>query len=275
MSWLKFTAERAAIFLTKPIVVHWGESFPIYLVSEFPKSGGTWLSRMVADYLQIPFPQWPRLPLAFSCVLQNHWSYHPKFRRVFSVHRDGRDVITSLFYDRIRRARHSKESGAVRDDKIYSQVLGENYQADDIVKLLPRFMEFEFKNPGRGARFSWSDYVLSWHDKPYVSYLSYESLLQDCPGALGKAIEEITGQEIDQWRLETTVEKFSFQRMTSRKPGTQDIANHVRKGIAGDWLNAFTRESAEMFNDLAGDALVALGYEQDRNWIDKYEFVTA
>ncbi len=43
-------------------------------------------------------------------------------------------------------------------------------------------------------------------------------------------------------------------RQTGRKPGQEDITQHTRKGIAGD-------------------ALVMLGYEQDRNWVDKYEYI--
>ena len=63
-------------------------------------------------------------------------------------------------------------------------------------------------------------------------------------------------------------------RQSGRRPGEEDVTQHIRKGVAGDWLNHFTRASAELFNDLAGDVLVTLGYEQDRNWVDRYEYVT-
>src|SRR5688572_4239666 len=72
---------------------------PIYLVSEFPKSGGTWFSQMLADYLGIPFPR-HRLPRFESCVMHGHYLYHPRFRNAFCMLRDGRDVMVSAYYHR-------------------------------------------------------------------------------------------------------------------------------------------------------------------------------
>ena len=139
-------------------------------------------------------------------------------------------------------------------------------------------MEFEFKNPGRGSSLNWRQHIESWYDpdnRPHVAYFSYEQLLNDCAATLGGAIHQITGQDIDPWRIQAAVEKYSMVRQSGRRPGQEDVTQHIRKGVAGDWLNHVSRESAELFNDLAGDALVALGYEQDRNWIDRYEYVTA
>jgi hypothetical protein len=278
MSLLRHIAERVAKDATRLIGIHWGEAFPFYYVSEFPKSGGTWVARMVGDYLQLPFPQLTVFPLGFRCVVQNHWTHHPKLQRVFYVYRDGRDVMTSYFFERIRVARHSDRAGRERVGRIYERVLGKDYDSEDSVRLLPKFIEFEFARPGRGSRVNWRDHIESWYDPPHrrhIAYLSYEALLHDCVGSLSRALEQITGESIDPWRIETTVEKFSMKRQTGRKPGEEDITQHARKGVVGDWRTHFSRPCAELFNDLAGDALVTLGYEQDRNWVDKYEYVTA
>jgi hypothetical protein len=40
----------------------------------------------------------------------------------------------------------------------------------------------------------------------------------------------------------------------------------VRKGIAGDWKNYFSPESAGVFEQYAGDVLCELGYEQNAYW---------
>lgn len=268
--------QKLAKGATRHIGIHFGDRFPFHYVSEYPKSGGTWLTRMVADYLKLPFPQRIKLPVAFACVLQNHWTHHPKLRPVVSLHRDGRDVINSYFYDRIRVARHADAPEASVLRKRYEKILGKNYDPDDIVNLLPRFMEYEFKHPGRGCDLNWADYVIGWHEaepREGVVYASYEQLREDCVGTLSRIVEELTGKPADPWQVETTVEKFSFERQSGRKPGEASIASHARKGIVGDWRNGFSRESAEMFNDLAGDALVMLGYEADKNWVDKYEYV--
>lgn len=278
MGTTRLIGERLAKDLTRLIAIRWGESFPFYYVSEFPKSGGTWLARMVSDYLQLPFPQFTILPLGFSCVMQNHWTYQRRLRRVFYLHRDGRDVMTSLFFDRLRVGRHIRRPGSARINRVYQKVLGKGYDAQDSIRLMPRFIEHEFANPRYGSRVTWREHVESWlpHCEPgRVTALSYESLLADCPGALGSALEDLTGEPIDPWRLDAAVEKFSMLRQTGRAPGTEDVAQHIRKGIVGDWRNHFSREAAEVFDDLAGDALVALGYETDRSWVDDHECSTA
>ncbi len=273
MGTLRFQVERAASFLTKQIGRYWGESFPFYYLAEYPKSGGTWLANMLADYLDIPFPRKTRLPIGFSCILHNHWTYDPKLRRVVTLYRDGRDVMNSLFYDRIRVGQHSDEAGSYKVREIYRKVLGRNASADDIVELLPRFLEYEFSNPGRGVHATWADFVSGWHDKPHVISVSYEELLQDTYEAMSRVLQEITDQEIDRWRLETAIEKYSFERVTGRRRGTSNIATHARKAIIGDWKNSFSREAAEVFNHYAGKTLVELGYEEDEQWIDRTEFV--
>ncbi len=277
MSRLRHLAERVAKDATRWIGARWGESFPFYYVSEFPKSGGTWMARMVSDYLQLPFPQWTIFPVGFRAVLQNHWMYDPRFRRVFYVHRDGRDVITSFFFDRVRVARHSNRPARDRMKRRFDSLLGADYDPNDTLGLMPKFMEFEFTDP-KQSRKSWRRHIESWYDpdnRSHIAYLSYEQLLEDCASTLGGAIEKLSGEPIDQWRLETTIEKFSMSRQTGRKRGHEDVTQHIRKGVAGDWLNHFSREAAEMFNDFAGDTLVMLGYEKDKNWVDRYEYQTS
>ena len=273
MSMLRFQAERAAKFLTKQSGRYWGDTFPFYYVSEYPKSGGTWLASMLSDYLQLPFPRKITLPVGFSCVLQNHWTYDSRLRNVTTIYRDGRDVMSSMFYNKIRMGQHSNEAARNRARKDYKKVFGHDPQPEEIIELLPRFLEFEFKNPGRGVHATWSDYVLGWHNMPHVVSVSYEDLLGDTEKTLSGIIERLTGNEADEWRIETAVEKFSFERVTGRKRGTTDIAQHARKAIIGDWKNTFSRESAEIFNEYAGDALVELGYEPDKKWIERTEFV--
>ena len=273
----RLVAEKLAAKTTRWIGARWGESFPIYWVAEFPKSGGTWLARMVGDYLQIPFPQFSRLPLAVSCVVQEFGPYDSRLRRVLHVYRDGRDVLTSLYFDRLRIARHSERPGKARIARTYEKLLGKGYDPGDIVRHLPRFIEYEFAHPGRGAPLNWRDHIDSWaagRETGHVAYLSYEELRQDCAATLGRAIRQHTGEPIDDWRIELTVEKFSMKRQTGREPGEADPSDHIRKGISGDWRNHFSREAAEIFDRLAGDTLVGLGYEDDRRWVERYDYPT-
>jgi hypothetical protein len=272
---VRLAAERLAQIVTRRIGIHWGDSIPFFYVCEYPKSGGTWLAKMVSDYLQIPFPQHSFLPLGFRCVVQTHMGYDPRLRRVFYVYRDGRDVMVSAYFHRIRMTRFAGRRGTSRVARPYERLFGTNYDPADIVEHLPRFIEYECTHPGRGTRLNWRDHIAEWYApeaREWIAYLSYESLRRDCAQALGTALGDITGEDIDPWRLATTVEKMSMERQTGRLPGHADVTQHIRKGIVGDWKNYFSREAAETFDHFAGDTLVRLGYEPDRNWIDRYEF---
>jgi hypothetical protein len=52
-----------------------------------------------------------------------------------------------------------------------------------------------------------------------------------------------------------------------RERGSEDVGSHYRKGIAGDWVNYFTREHAEAFQDKFGDLVGRLGYEANADWV--------
>ncbi|REJ80226.1 MAG: hypothetical protein DWQ36_18435 [Acidobacteria bacterium] len=267
-------AESVAALATRWIGLHAGERFPFTYVSEYPKSGGTWLARMVGDYLQIPFPQYSLLPITFESVIQNHWRADRRLRRVLYLYRDGRDVLTSLYYQRFRVLTHSDRPGRDRVGRRLERLFGRDFDASEIVSNMPRFLDYEFRHPGLGARVNWKDHVEEWlalEGSPDVVFLTYEDLRADCAAALRRALEDLLDEEIDPWRLETTVEKMSMRRQAGREPGEADPTQHLRKGVVGDWRNAFNREAAEVFDHLAGDLLVRLGYEEDRRWVDRYE----
>ena len=272
MSYLRSMLRAAASRPTRVIGMYWGETFPFYYVSEYPKSGGSWLGKMVADCLRIPYPEGQIFPAGFRCVIHNHWRYNPRFRRVLYVYRDGRDVMVSLFFHRMRTLAR-RDSVDVRIFKRqYDRLFGKGYDPNDSIALLPRFIENEFKRP-RNPRVTWSQHIESWcapDGHPHVTCLSYEQLVNDCRATLKRAIELVTGATVDQWRIDTTVEKFSMVRQTGRRPGEEDRGAFIRKGVAGDWPNHFSLEAAEVFNDLAGDALIHLGYEKDRDWVRNY-----
>jgi len=263
-------ARRVANKSTKAIGIVTGPSAPYIYVAEYPKSGGTWLCRMVADALDLPFPQNPVLPLGFPCVVHNHWRYNPRLRRAFYLYRDGRDVMVSFFFHRMRSIASREEPAWRHYRDAYDHLFGKGYDPQNTQALLPKFIEHEFRKP-RGARLNWKQHIDSWFDpkRPTIAFLRYEDLLADCPATLTRAITRVTGAEPDRWRIDWAVEKYAMARQTGRKPGQENTGHFIRKGVAGDWKNHFTRESAQVFHDLAGDTLIQLGYEPDAAWIEQ------
>lgn len=271
MHLLMSNAKRVANKTTKAIGCRLGPSIGQLFVCEYPKSGGTWLGKMIADALTIPYPKPAVLPVTFPAVIHNHWRVDAKLDGVFYLYRDGRDVMVSYYFHRMRRLEHGEPNTVRRFARRYQRLFGPGYDPGDVGRHLPRFIEEEFRRP-RGARITWREHVLSWHRRRGergITYLSYESLLEDRRSALARAIHDVTGRELDPWTIETTVEKFSMQRMTGRRPGREDRTSFIRKGVAGDWRHHFTRETAQIFDDLAGDALIELGYEPDRAWVGR------
>jgi hypothetical protein len=66
-----------------------------------------------------------------------------------------------------------------------------------------------------------------------------------------------------------TVYAHRFETITrGRARGVENVMSHYRKGVAGDWINHFTRQHAEAFEASFGDLLIRLGYEENSDWID-------
>lgn len=246
-----------------------GEGFPFYYVIEYPKSGGTWLGRMVSDVLQVPFPQKSVFPVGCSSVLHSHWPYMPKLRRVVYLYRDGRDIMVSAFFHRMRNIKLGDYPQHKQVKAHYEKLLGPGFDMDDARTHLPKFMDDLYKNPW-GTNWTWTQHIDMWYrpkERPDIAYVSYEQLRTDCAQHLKRVIEHVSGKEVEDWKVQSAVDKFSMERQTGRKSGEENRGHFIRKGVAGDWKNHFTRESAEVFNRLAGKTLITLGYEQDESWV--------
>lgn len=67
--------------------------------------------------------------------------------------------------------------------------------------------------------------------------------------------------------LRRILDKKSFQRMSGgRAKGQEDVKNHFRKGVPGDWRNHFTPALLEAFKAQYHHLVLKLGYETDAGW---------
>ena len=264
---LRLTMERLSSQITRQVGKHWGEAFPFYYVMEYPKSGGSWLADMIADYLQIPRPVMPVLPIGFPAVLHGHWSYSPKYRRVFYLHRDGRDVVVSSYFRILQEIRDPPyASSPAYYRRRFPSLFDPDADVDDARTALPGFIA-EWATRPAATRLSWSRHIDQWaFDRPNVVTLSYEELLRDAVATLARVIPVHTGKPVDRERLEATVHKYSFEQQTGRERGAEVRGAIIRKGVAGDWRNHFTRKAGEVFDRHCGETLVRLGYADDRGW---------
>ena len=72
---------------------------------------------------------------------------------------------------------------------------------------------------------------------------------------------------LPQLALWLLLRRHSFERKSGgRARGTENIKNHYRKGVAGDWHNYFTPRLKDAFKQRYPNLLGKLGYEQDNQW---------
>lgn len=233
---------------------------PLYIVNEYPKSGGSWVSQMLADYLHLPFPR-NEFPEIKSSIMHGHYLYSSFMKNVFVVLRDGRDIMVSYYYHSLfyNDKFNSRLVEATRRDLHFSDY-------EDIRHNLPKFIDYKFTQR-KHPRFSWSEFVNSWFDKN-VAIIRYEKMLSAPIEELSNAIQQVCRVVPDKDRIGKIVKKYDFKKLSKRNPGEENKYSFLRKGVSGDWKNHFTKETASVFHNYAGEELIKLGYEADDSWIN-------
>ncbi len=255
--------------------------FDSFLVTEYPKSGGTWLGQLLSGYFNVPFPR-NKFPSLKMSVIHGHYlpsNSSKKIKKIFRIYRDGRDVMVSSYYHNLiwneKNIKTPKDVLYYRKKLCFTDIM-------DIKVNLPKYIEFIFTHtPSPIVRFgfegNWASFNNRWNryyekgDRHNLINTSYEKLLNDTKKELVRLISEINGEEADLLRVEQIVQRYSFKNQANRVQGVEKKNSFLRKGIAGDWKNNFSKESAEIFNYYAGEMLMELGYEKDKEWVKDVE----
>jgi len=215
-----------------------------FLLTEFPKSGGSWLTKMLSELIGIDFPQ-NSFPVSRCSAFQGHYLKAFCQRKIVVLWRDPRDIMVSWYFHSVVGNDHSNESFVA---SVRRQCGIKN--PDDVILNLPKFIDFAFSgkmSPG----FTWNDFYDRWHDDPSAIHVSYEELRSDPVSALERVAVGF-GFQASFSDIESVVDKYSFQNISGRKEGQEDSKSFVRKGIVGDWRNYFSEEASLIFNDIVG-----------------------
>jgi hypothetical protein len=258
---LRTMLSRSVDALVRYGMVHLlSRHMPLFVVNEYPRSGGTWIGQMLSLALGVPFPR-NRRPALASCVMHGHYLRRWGMRNVVVVWRDGRDVMVSWYYFCL----FSNELG---NDRMVAKVRKELGAADpaDIRRNMPLFIEYAFERQSY-PRFSWGRFVDRWLDVPGVVYAHYERLIDDGVREIQRIVYQLTGGALEASRARDIVEACSFARQAGRGRGEERSDRFLRKGVVGDWRTHFSRAAAERFDEHAGTQLMRLGYAADRRWV--------
>ncbi|MEE2827317.1 MAG: sulfotransferase domain-containing protein [Planctomycetota bacterium] len=171
--------------------------------------------------------------------------------RVIQLVRDGRDVATSGTFDWL----HLNSAGTERHAFFVEQAPG---------MRLTRF--FDDRAIEQWAT-DWRDVVNVFESHPPDLAIRYEAMKADHGQEL-KRIFQLLDVDLSAEIIESCVAGTTFQRATGRAAGDERPLEKARKGIAGDWKNYFTKRDAELFQQIAGQQLLGLGYVSDDSWVD-------
>jgi len=102
--------------------------------------------------------------------------------------------------------------------------------------------------------------VFQWLEQKNVMCIRFEDLINNRDATLMSMLNE--------------VEKAGYQIPTPRNKSLSILAEAIqpkkshtfRSGKTGGWRNHFTNEHKSLFNEVAGDLLVKLGYEENNDW---------
>lgn len=244
---------------------------PVLFVAGLPKSGSTWLERMLASYPGYREVLLPEASFAELAGQAGHLFELPPgcFHRLRGalvlakmhcpgtpgnvavlreagipcaiLHRDPRDVAVSYVH----------YVGNTPWHQDHPELRGL-----DAAGALRFFLRRRLPEFAAWMR-SWRD-----HRDPETSLmLRYEEMLADPAGSLRRVLA-LFGLAAEEELLAGIVERHRFEASRSSGEG----GAFFRKGVAGDWRNHFDGALKEDFLASAGSLLVEFGYEQDDAW---------
>jgi len=204
-----------------------------------------------------------KTPLTGTGVIQEITRLSPGSRVVHIV-RDGRDVAVSSVHHVWNQSIDVGGVHRLDDDKLERR---DAYRADPEGFLAAGRSIF---SPGQleATALDWADQTRAALEQgralPEGCYaeVRYEDLLDEAAPELAR-ICEFLGADPDRESIARCVEQNRFEVTSGRRRGEEDSSAFLRSGVVGDWRRTFNKEDRRVFNEVAGDLLVSLGYEAD------------
>lgn len=203
-------------------------------------------------------------PQHTACLDEIHTLYPEA--RIINVVRDGRDVAVSAMNHWWRLAQ-DREGGvfeldpeelekrdAYMKDKEAFLARGESIFTEERLAQLAHRWDYRVGKSHRDGAGLYGEGYLE---------VRYEDLLREGPEAI-IGLLRFLGVSSEPAEAERCVRAASFERVSSRRQGEEDAGSFFRKGIAGDWKNAFTERDRELYESIAGTRLAEMGYETSR-----------
>jgi Sulfotransferase domain len=171
--------------------------------------------------------------------------------RGFHIVRDPRDIVVSAYFSHLY-SHKPFEGLAERRERLQAV----SKQEGLLLELANR--QYEFR-----AMLDWD------YDQPNVLELRMEEATTAAPAEVPRIIDFLglgEGDGLTEKRLGQIIAANEFSVLAGRSPGEEDVQDHYRKGMPGDWFNHFEAEHVAYFKEHYGELLIKLGYENDDSW---------
>lgn len=246
-------------------------------VAGYPKSGTTWLTRLLGRALNSRtggcMPQLDDTePATEGLDRPGPWVVRKGHFALLDER--GSEVVPREHVLSWRNLTHGRVAFIVRDPRDIA-VSASYYWSSG--RSRERNLAMFIEQMGTGKRFNlppWQDYVGGWLERRFdFSLVLYEDLLSNTHGEAMRVLCEM-GLSPSPQAVAKAVDLEQFSHRREDVETTQDRLvlgrkyhlKLMRKGIAGDWRNHFTPDLAELAHRFFGPAMLRLGYIKDEDW---------
>jgi hypothetical protein len=215
----------------------------------FPRSGNTWLNRLLSDMLGAALQTKPGEVIEYFganhsgnyVVRKTHfyaheydgYGYFKKRGKMVWIQRDPRDMIVSIMFYR-----------------------GVEPNLLDTMKSV--FVnQYKPGVPAIGYRAFMEGWLASEH---YDATVKYEELHENPVPALQRIHKALTGKRMMNKDAEGISWRQRFDRWKSR------YEHSMRKGVVGDWQSGFRQMHGKFMSENIGDLMLSQGYIDDLDW---------
>jgi len=165
----------------------------------------------------------------------------------YFIFRDPRDVVVShVFYVTEMESRHVHheyyQSLPDFESRLKVSILGRPDAGIEFPNIAERFAPY-----------------MDWLKRPEVLAIHFEDLIHDRAATLARILDHFLTRVPLQSPRELILESLESSINPSRSPT-------FRSGKTGEWKKYFTDEHKKIFDDVAGDLLIRLGYERTKDW---------
>lgn len=269
---------RAQLAACRAGYAQFGDRYPhtTLFIAGLPKSGTTWLERMIASYegfheLMIPEVARHEMRTGGSHDYELPDDMFTRFRNAL--------VLTKMhIHASPHNTRLLRDSG-IRYVVLYRDLRDVAVSNYYYVRNFPWHPEHKyyrntclktglylFADRTLGA---YRDWIYAWRknrDPELSMVIQYEDLLEDDVGVL-RRIAKHFGLDSSDETIERITKANSFREMSGgREKGQSDKKDFTRKGIAGDWKNYFDDTLREKYKEIIGQALIDTGHEKSFDW---------